>query len=559
MTVSIANLRSSWSNVAINYTGLGLNVNASAYSANSKVINLKVNNNSILSLDASNNFAIGTDEAQPFGDWTKPGLHLNYDYYPEIDFSLVSDLWADLNYVSSSNTSFVTGWTGYHRSRGTTTNKLLVNNGDTLGELYFAGHDGNGWIGGAGIVVQVDGETGENNVPGRIVFTTQSPNSTSLSERMRITSTGAVGIGTSNPGNLLHVIGNVASGDVKTGVENLATVGRSEIYVGMQNLPSGEIYGGVSLNGFDRTVYFFSNANTSILSGPSYTERMRITDNGNVGIGTSLPSAKIEMSSLSSRNYGDPTLTYYESALDIYGNADEYPRVGVFSYGGTNYYEAPEFGLYKARGTKASPTEPASGDNAGVVFGRTYNSSVGNFVTVAQIDFVQSATPGVSGTAGSILFRTNDGTTQYEGTERMRITNSGEVYVAGTTDRGAYNLQVNGTGVWGAGAYVNGSDARIKDNIKAIETCTNIIKELKPVTFSYKNTFSKDTSIQTGFIAQDLKEILKDQVYLDGIVKSEDNIMSVSYQGLIPILTKTLQEALMRIEVLEQEVNKIKS
>jgi hypothetical protein len=300
MTVSIANLRSSWSNAAINYTGLGLNVNASAYGANSKVINLKVNNNSILSLEASNNFAIGTDEAQPYGDWTKPGLHLNYDYYPEIDFALVSDFWADLNYVSSSNTSFVTGWTGYHRSRGTTTNKLLVNNGDTLGELLFAGHDGNGWFGAAGILAQVDGATGANNVPGRIVFTTRSPtNSSSLSERMRITSNGYVGIGTSVPSNMLHVAGNVASGDVKTGVENLATAGRSEIYVGMPNLSSGEIYGGISLNGTDRAAYFFSNANTAFLSGPSYTEYMRITNNGRVGIGTSTPntSAIVEVSS----------------------------------------------------------------------------------------------------------------------------------------------------------------------------------------------------------------------------------------------------------------------
>jgi hypothetical protein len=269
MTVSIANLRSTWSNSAINYTGLGLNVNASAYSANSKVINLKVNNNSILSLDASNNFAIGTDEAQPYGDWTKPGLHLNYDYYPEIDFSLVSDLWADLNYVSSSNTSFVTGWTGYHRSRGTTTNKLLVNNGDTLGELYFAGHDGNGWIGGAGIVVQVDGETGENNVPGRIVFTTQSPNSTSLFERMRITSAGNVGIGTSSPEVKLDVLGSA-------GILIRASNGTVTQFVGY---PASDIaYHGTVTN---HPMGFISND----------TERMRITSAGNVGIGTSSPDA----------------------------------------------------------------------------------------------------------------------------------------------------------------------------------------------------------------------------------------------------------------------------
>jgi hypothetical protein len=311
MTVSIANLRSSWSNVAINYTGLGLNVNASAYSANSKVINLKVNNNSILSLDASNNFAIGTDEAQPFGDWTKPGLHLNYDYYPEIDFSLVSDLWADLNYVSSSNTSFVTGWTGYHRSRGTTTNKLLVNNGDTLGELYFAGHDGNGWIGGAGIVVQVDGETGENNVPGRIVFTTQSPNSTSLSERMRITSAGNVGIGTSLPGHLLHInSSSAASYAVTSGTTTQFAGATASLYNTNSSMgnQAGASFGSLINDGSATQGYFVFykvnyignyvqdlfkyDFNSDYWSfSTNATERMRIDSAGKLGIGTSSPDA----------------------------------------------------------------------------------------------------------------------------------------------------------------------------------------------------------------------------------------------------------------------------
>ena len=53
-------------------------------------------------------------------------------------------------------------------------------------------------------------------------------------------------------------------------------------------------------------------------------------------------------------------------------------------------------------------------------------------------------------------------------TERARITSGGEVYIAGTTDQGAYNLQVNGTGVWGAGAYVNGSDVRLKENVQTL-------------------------------------------------------------------------------------------
>jgi hypothetical protein len=57
-----------------------------------------------------------------------------------------------------------------------------------------------------------------------------------------------------------------------------------------------------------------------------------------------------------------------------------------------------------------------------------------------------------------LVFRTNS-------IERARFPSGGEFYVAGTTDQGAYNIQCNGTGVWGAGAYVNGSDERIKEDI----------------------------------------------------------------------------------------------
>ena len=43
MTVSIANLRSTWANSDITYTGLGLNVNASAYSSNSSIVRFSLN------------------------------------------------------------------------------------------------------------------------------------------------------------------------------------------------------------------------------------------------------------------------------------------------------------------------------------------------------------------------------------------------------------------------------------------------------------------------------------------------------------------------------------
>jgi hypothetical protein len=144
----------------------------------------------------------------------------------------------------------------------------------------------------------------------------------------------------------------------------------------------------------------------------------------------------------------------------------------------------------------------------------------------------------------ALIFATNN-------IERMRITSGGEVYIAGTTDQGAYNLQVNGTGVWGAGAYVNGSDARLKDDITTLNDGLNVVSQLRPVTFKYKPDYSKDQNVQTGFIAQELQAVLAGKDYVDGIVQAGPNHLNVAYQSLIPILVKAIQELTARVAELE--------
>lgn len=162
----------------------------------------------------------------------------------------------------------------------------------------------------------------------------------------------------------------------------------------------------------------------------------------------------------------------------------------------------------------------------------------------------------VDSTTGGYLWNYSSGFLSFgtSASERMRITGGGEVYIAGTTDQGAYNLQCNGTGVWGAGAYVNGSDARIKDDIAPIGSCLDIVASLNPVTFKYKEDWSKDQSVQPGFIAQELQASLGNTNYVDGVVMQGPEYMSVAYQSLIPVLTKALQEALTKIDALEARI-----
>jgi hypothetical protein len=158
---------------------------------------------------------------------------------------------------------------------------------------------------------------------------------------------------------------------------------------------------------------------------------------------------------------------------------------------------------------------------------------------------------------GAVLFRTftnHPFAISTNNSERMRFTTAGEVWIAGTTDRGAYNLQVNGTGVWGAGDYVNGSDFNIKNNIEELDSSLALINTLKPVIFKYNESYNKDENYQLGFIAQDVFQNFENKKYVNGIVKSDGEILSMSYSALIPILTKAIQEQQALIKALEQRI-----
>jgi hypothetical protein len=148
---------------------------------------------------------------------------------------------------------------------------------------------------------------------------------------------------------------------------------------------------------------------------------------------------------------------------------------------------------------------------------------------------------------GYMAFGTNNN-------ERMQITSGGEIYVAPTTDRGAYNLQVNGTGVWGEGAYVNGSDANIKENIIDLDSSLNIVNNLKPVVFNYINASVNNYTKHLGFIAQDVYQTLENKDYLGSIVRSDGETLSIAYSNIIPLLTKAIQEQQALIKALEQRI-----
>lgn len=146
------------------------------------------------------------------------------------------------------------------------------------------------------------------------------------------------------------------------------------------------------------------------------------------------------------------------------------------------------------------------------------------------------------------------------GTERARISAAGELLVGSATDQGAYNIQCNGTGVWGAAAYVNGSDERIKEDIAPITSGLDVVTQMNPVTYRYKESWSKDQSVQTGFIAQELLVAMEGKNYVEGVVQQggSEGYYSVAYQNIIPLLTKAIQELKAELDATKAEIAALK-
>jgi len=97
-----------------------------------------------------------------------------------------------VRYVNSSSGPFLS----LSKSRATTAgSNTIVQSGDDLGTILFSGDDGTDLISkGAQIQAQVDGTPGSNDMPGRLIFSTTADGAASPTERLRITSSGQVGI-----------------------------------------------------------------------------------------------------------------------------------------------------------------------------------------------------------------------------------------------------------------------------------------------------------------------------------------------------------------------------
>ena len=187
--------------------------------------------------------------------------------------------------VQSDSTQILTGVSdkdsngGPQIALGKSRDGAAVVDDDYLAQFKFSGHDGTDYTtNGARIDVRVDGSVATGSVPARFEFRTAAVGETSTSTRMTIGSDGKVGIGSTNPQADLTVSDSGAGG----------------LEFNANWLGSGS----AAISAFNRDTD--SRINLAITSQDTIffgggTERVRITSDGNVGIGTDAPVTKLQV------------------------------------------------------------------------------------------------------------------------------------------------------------------------------------------------------------------------------------------------------------------------
>jgi hypothetical protein len=348
-----------------------------------------------------------------------------------------------------------------------------------------------------------------------------------FTERMRITSAGNVGIGTSSPLLKLDVSGKAKF----TGVE----IGVGEEYTSNIYFEGGFKYratGFGTVIGASSGAITFSNTASSGSAGASatVTERMRIDSAGNVGIGTTSPTA----------------------ILDARGNfavgaAAGMARIRRNTVSGSN-------GITLQGNTTDTIDDTNPGASISIGGGPLTDTFEGNIDIRAYGDTA-------GGTRNNITFSNRSGTNTVA--ERMRITSGGSLAVGDTTVSNGFKMRVKAGGGGGSALEVRGSsgdlsvaqflcvkfdnnttssqvfvdfninnggagsgrivanganqaafastsDARLKENIVDLEPQLANICALRPVEFDFIE--SQGGGHQIGFIAQEMQEVYPDAV-----------------------------------------------
>jgi len=327
-------------------------------------------------------------------------------------------------------------------------------------------------------------------------------NGTSVSERVRISSTGNVGIGTNNPASRLSILSGKADG-----------AGVSEDGIKFQynnNFSRAGIYSDGS-SGYKGILKFAVNAGAD---SHTLTDAMTILGNGNVGIGTTSPQVNFEV--LKSGGV-IPTLGTHGGHTLLSDNGTWGMYSGIVNANGNGW-------IQQMRGDSTATAynlllQPVGGR---VGIGTTSpgaklhisDSTVNQFYIERTGALSGKYRLGIAGVTNRFYI-----TDVAQSKDRLVIYDNGDIGINRTDP--SYKLDVNGTGRFvndvTASDFVLSSDSRLKKNIVTIRDGLNIALSLRPVHFNWKD--DRDEFDHVGFIAQDMEKIRPEMVSQGGEYK----------------------------------------
>jgi predicted heme/steroid binding protein len=322
-----------------------------------------------------------------------------------------------------------------------------------------------------------------------------------------------------------------------------------------------------SITGFGTTGY--AGTTNTLIFNVNASERMRINSSGNIGIGTSSPVAKVDITG------SDVNRVVLRVANTNVPNGDK--EINMF-VGGTSAYGISSWqnsGVIESVAGLSSNFVLSNYQTGAIIFtnsGRIERMriladgkvAIGSSTTIFSSAFqvCQNTAGGVmahfydpaansgfywSAYSTSILFeaRTSSGSTYRDMVFQVYGGNFGIRTGVSTL---SYTLQVNGT-VAGVGGYVNWSDARLKKDVKPLQDSLKNILNLNGISYNWDKkidpTLNLDDDNHIGLLAQDVEKILPQVV---STAKDKFGTKAIAYSDLVPVLIEAIKELNAKIE-----------